>query len=98
MSILIKNTELNGKRLDVFIENNRFSKIGRDLRLSADTLIDGGHLAILPAFYNTHTHAAMSLMRSYADDIELFSWLNAYIWPLEQKITEEDVYHGARLA
>ncbi len=98
MSILIKNVLLKDKSCDVYIEKNRFSKIARDLPLSADIVIDGSNFAILPAFYNTHTHAAMSLMRSYADDIELFSWLNDYIWPLENKITEEDVYQGARLA
>lgn len=98
MSILIKNVLLNEKRCDIFIEKNRFSKIAEHISLSADTEIDAASFAVLPAFYNTHSHSAMTLMRSYADDIELFSWLNDHIWPLEKKITEEDVYHGARLA
>jgi len=67
-------------------------------RRSCSTLIDGTEMAILPTFHNAHHHAAMAYMRSYADDLELFEWLNEHVWPLEAGITEEDVYHGARLA
>jgi 5-methylthioadenosine/S-adenosylhomocysteine deaminase len=40
----------------------------------------------------------MTLLRGYADDMELMDWLQDKIWPLEAKLTEEDVYHGTRLA
>ena len=40
----------------------------------------------------------MATLRSYADDLELFSWLSDHIWPVEANLTEEDVYNGARLA
>ncbi|MCK4813167.1 MAG: amidohydrolase [Candidatus Marinimicrobia bacterium] len=98
MSILIKQVLLQDQRVDVFIENKHFSRIAPSLDVVADTIIDGKSFAILPAFYNTHTHAAMTLMRSYADDIELFTWLHDHIWPLETGLTEEGVYHGTRLA
>lgn len=98
MSVLIKNVLLNNQILDVHIEKNRFKRITQNIEIPADTVINGHSFAILPAFYNTHTHAAMSLMRAYADDIELFSWLNDHIWPLEKKLNEDDVYHGSRLA
>ncbi|MFP4630221.1 MAG: amidohydrolase, partial [Desulfohalobiaceae bacterium] len=54
--------------------------------------------AILPSFVNCHTHAAMSLLRGYADDMELHTWLNQHIWPLEARMSQEDVYIGAKLA
>ncbi len=98
MSILIKNVEWNGKQTDVLIEGNRFSKIGSGIEGPAETIIDGDGKAILPTFVNMHTHAAMSLLRSYADDLELHDWLTNYIWPLEAQMTEEDIYHGTRLA
>ena len=41
--------------------------------------------ALLPGFVNCHTHAAMSLMRGVADDLQLMDWLQNHIWPLEQK-------------
>ena len=39
--------------------------------------------ALLPGLVNTHGHAAMSLLRGYADDIPLMPWLEHYIWPAE---------------
>lgn len=90
---------LNNEKKDILIEGNHFSKIASEiLDFSADTLIDGKGKAIIPPFYNGHTHAAMSLLRGYADDMPLFKWLNDYIWPAESKITPEDVYAGSRLA
>lgn len=98
MSILIKQAEWSSESVDVFIETNRIQKIGDCGGLTADTVIDGSGKALLPTFHNAHHHAAMAYMRSYADDLELFEWLNEHVWPLEANITEEDVYHGARLA
>ncbi|MCK4530574.1 MAG: amidohydrolase, partial [Candidatus Marinimicrobia bacterium] len=75
MSLLIKQVLLNNELVDIYIEKNIFLAIKPKLSLSADTVIDGSRFAILPAFYNMHTHSAMTLMRGYADDIELHSWL-----------------------
>ena len=41
--------------------------------------------ALLPGLINSHTHAAMTLMRGIADDLPLIEWLQNHIWPLEQK-------------
>lgn len=98
MSILIKNALHRGQRTDVFIRGKRIEKIATGLSVAADDVIDGAGLAILPSFVNGHTHAAMTLMRGYADDMALHRWLTQYIWPLEAKLGEQDVYHGARLA
>lgn len=98
-SMLIRDVHLNGQKVDVCIKGNRFSAIGSGLQVEdMDTVIDGRGKAILPPFYNCHTHAAMTLLRGYADDLELFTWLNEYIWPMEAKLREEDIYAGARLA
>ena len=98
MSLLIKQVLLHNDRVDVYIENNNFSAIKPNLSVSVDRVIDGSRFAILPAFYNMHTHSAMTLMRGYADDIELHAWLEDHIWPLESKLVEDHVYQGARLA
>lgn len=97
MSILIKQIEWNGSPVDVFINGNIIETIGDCTGKKADTLIDGSGKAILPTFHNAHNHAAMTILRSYADDLELFTWLNDHIWPCEGQFTEEDVYNGARL-
>ncbi|MDO8954051.1 MAG: TRZ/ATZ family hydrolase [Gammaproteobacteria bacterium] len=55
--------------------------------------------AILPGFINAHTHNAMSLMRGFADDLPLMSWLHNYIWPAERLyVGPEMVCDGMRLA
>ena len=98
-TLLLKNVILDGKNTDVLIEGNRFKRIAPEIAGPADRVIDAaGRKALIPPFYNTHTHAAMTLLRGYADDMELFTWLNDYIWPAEAKLTEEDVYCGTRLA
>ncbi|MBM4152348.1 MAG: amidohydrolase, partial [Kiritimatiellaceae bacterium] len=98
MSILIKQVQWNGSPTDIYISGNHIQTIGDCSGHVAEITLDGRNKAILPTFHNAHTHAAMSYMRSYADDIELFAWLNQHIWPFEAQVTEEDVYHGARLA
>ena len=60
--------------------------------------LDAKGRLLAPAFYNAHTHSAMSIMRGLADDLRLEVWLNEHIWPFEAKLTEEDVRRGVRLA
>ncbi|MFZ5639906.1 MAG: amidohydrolase [Bacillota bacterium] len=64
---------------------------------SADKVIDAKGMVALPGFINCHTHAAMTLLRSYADDLPLMQWLSERIWPLENRLTGEDVYWGTML-
>jgi 5-methylthioadenosine/S-adenosylhomocysteine deaminase len=96
MTLLIKDVLLEGKNTSILIEGNRISSIGESDK--SDQILDASGKAALPGLINCHTHAAMSLMRGYADDLPLQEWLEAKIWPLESKITEEDVYWGSRLA
>lgn len=60
--------------------------------------IDGSGKAALAGFKNAHTHAAMTLLRGYGDDMRLQPWLQERIWPAEAQLTEEDIYWGTRLA
>ncbi|MCR5587111.1 MAG: amidohydrolase [Lachnospiraceae bacterium] len=61
-------------------------------------VIDACGNVIMPGFKDAHTHSAMTLMRSFADDLPLQNWLNDKIFPLEAHLTEEYVYWGSRLA
>ena len=54
---------------------------------------------LIPGLINAHGHAGMSLLRGYADDQSLHTWLNESIWPAESRwMSEEFVYDGANLA
>jgi len=98
-SLLIKGAVLKGASSDVRIRDGLFSEIAPSLSpLPDENVIDAHGMAITPAFYNLHGHAAMTLMRGYADDLELFTWLNEHVWPFEAKLKAEDIYNGTRLA
>lgn len=57
-----------------------------------------GH-ALIPGLINLHTHAAMTLLRGYADDLPLMTWLQEHIWPAERRwVSREFVLDGTRLA
>ncbi|MGE5529951.1 MAG: amidohydrolase [Patescibacteria group bacterium] len=60
--------------------------------------IDAGGRIVIPGLVNAHTHAAMTLLRGYADDLPLQEWLSEKIWPAEAGLTGEHVYWGTLLA
>jgi len=63
-----------------------------------DRVIDLKGKAVMPGFVNAHNHAAMTMFRNYADDLKLMDWLFNKIFPLEDKLTEEDAYWAVSLA
>ncbi|MBW2058282.1 MAG: amidohydrolase [Deltaproteobacteria bacterium] len=98
MSILIKGVSLDGRKRDIYIEGNLITDIGDSIDVPAKTVLTGAGKAAIPGFVNGHTHAAMTLLRGYADDMHLQEWLEKKIWVLEAEMTEEDIYWGAKLA
>ena len=85
-SLLIRNVQLNGNVTNILINGNRFHNLHAPADAVADETYDASGLAIVPSFFNTHTHASMTLLRGYADDLPLFPWLNDHIWPFEGKM------------
>lgn len=59
---------------------------------------DGDKKVLMPAFTNSHTHAAMTLMRGYGENLSLDDWLFTKIFPFEDKLTNESVYWGSLLS
>lgn len=97
--MLIKNVTLqDGRKTNILIEGNIIKGIDVQPDVETDRVIEAEGMAILPAFYNLHTHAAMNLLRGYADDMALQKWLNEYIWPFEAKMTADDMCQGTGMA
>ncbi|MBM3474913.1 MAG: amidohydrolase [Armatimonadetes bacterium] len=66
-------------------------------RSEPDEILEAGGCVALPGLVNAHTHCAMTLLRGFADDMDLKPWLEEMVWPTEMKLTEEDVYWGVML-
>lgn len=86
---------------EIGIDENKITIVGEKgvvpQNWGADEVIDAKGMVALPGFVNSHTHSAMTLLRSYADDLPLMQWLSERIWPLEDRLTGEDVYWGSML-
>ena len=90
---------------ELHVKDNRLAYVGealeKDSVLLTDTIwareIDAEGNVIMPGFKNAHTHSAMTFLRSYADDLPLLDWLNQQVFPMEAKLTEEDIYHLTKL-
>ena len=82
----------------VLIENDRIVDIGENITVSADKVIDGDGNFLMPGLVNTHNHIAMNLFRGLADDMELDTWLNDNIWPMEANLNSNYCYIGSLLA
>ncbi len=53
---------------------------------------------LMPGFKDAHTHSAMTFLRSYADDLPLQTWLFDKVFPMEDKLTPEQVYTMTQIA
>lgn len=107
MKILIKNVDIlsmDGNSRDVvnsniYIVDDKIEYIGHDIEnKEVHRVIDGKNKLAMPGLINSHTHIGMSLLRNYADDMPLQTWLNDKIWPIEANMTGEDIYWGSLLS
>lgn len=96
---LVLNNSAEAESVDIAIDNDKIYQVGKiDESWKPDQIIDCTDKIALPGFVNTHTHAAMTLLRSYADDMKLMDWLGNKIWPIEAKMKRKDIYWGSMLA
>jgi 5-methylthioadenosine/S-adenosylhomocysteine deaminase len=90
--------DLSVERADVLVDQSagEVLEVGQSVEAGDETLDCTGSL-VMPGLVNAHTHVAMTLLRGYADDKPLQSWLQEDIWPAEGELTPEDVRVGAEL-
>ncbi|MDM7934096.1 MAG: amidohydrolase, partial [Methanothrix sp.] len=96
VSLLQDGQLLKGR--DILIDGSRIANVGCDLSAErGEDVIDGRGKLAIPGLVNAHTHLAMTLFRGYADDMALMPWLQEKIWPLEARLTREDIHWGVKL-
>jgi len=99
VTLAVENALLDGERVGVRCEGGTIAALGPDVAAQpGDERLDAGGAHLLPPLVNGHTHAAMTLFRGSGGDLPLMPWLEEKIWPVEAKLSEKDVYWGARLA
>ena len=103
MTTLIRNVKLidgyGKKSVFVIVDGDRFSYIGEaEPKIKVDEIIEGNGNLLIPAFYNAHCHAAMTLFRGYGEDLPLHRWLNERIFPAEDRLNAKSVNVATKLA
>lgn len=83
---------------EVWVDGSKIAYVGRHFDKKADREINLNGNLLMPSFKNAHTHSAMTFARSLADDLPLQPWLYDMIFPMEAKLTGEDIYHLSKLA
>ncbi len=105
--MLFKNIDILDENLDylpdqwVGVKDDRIAYIGDEAPEDADTYdetYDGAGKLLIPALYNAHAHAPMTMLRGYAENLPLQAWLNTKCWPFEGRMTGEDNYWATLLA
>lgn len=109
MKILIKNCNLismSEKRekyeenIDVLIDNSKIVEIGKNISINSENLkiIDASGKVLMPGLINTHSHISMSVFRETVDGLKTQDWLTQKIWPMEDKLTNNDIYYATLLS
>ena len=96
--LIFKENHPTVKKTDIYISDELISGVGKEPEgFLPEKIIDGKNRLVIPGLINAHTHAYMSVFRNIADDLEFNDWLFGRILPLEDKLTDDDIYWGTLL-
>ena len=106
MKILLKNCKLismqEGREkiennVDILIEDSYIKNIQQNITDDEAQKIDLNGKVVMPGFINTHAHVPMSLFKESVDGYLLQDWLEKKIWPIEDKLTSDDIYKYSKI-
>lgn len=86
------------EKLDIVIDDDTITDLVENYIWNYDQIIDATNKIVMPWLINAHTHLWMSFFRATNDNLCLDDWLKNKIWPIEDNLTEEDVYYGSLLS
>ncbi len=89
--------DMTVERADVLVDRDEGTILDVGDVSNADETLDADGDLVIPGLVNAHCHAAMTLLRGYADDKPLETWLRESVWPVEAELTPEDVCAGTEL-
>ena len=85
---------------DIHVEDSRITAVQPSGSAGAEPdveVIAGSGLLAVPGLINTHAHVPMGIFRGLAEDVDIETWFNEYMWPLESNLEADDVYWGMQL-
>ncbi len=83
----------------VGVKKDRITYIGKEKPAeNYGTVYNGKGKLLMPGLVNAHSHAPMTLLRGYAENLSLQDWLHSRVFPFEDKLTPESIYNGTMLA
>ncbi|MDE5587128.1 MAG: amidohydrolase family protein, partial [Bacilli bacterium] len=86
------------ENLDIVITDDTITSVEENYQGPYDKIIDATNKIVLPGLINCHTHLGMSIFRATNDNLTLQDWLTKKIWPIEDHMTDEDVYYTTLLS
>ncbi|MCQ2791957.1 MAG: amidohydrolase [Bacilli bacterium] len=104
MKILLKNAKiltLKNKNIidgEILVDGNKIAQIARKINMKADRVVNCEGNLLMPGFKNAHAHSAMTFLRGYAENLQLYDWLNKCVFPSETRFIKNDIYHLSKLA
>ncbi|MCI6847972.1 MAG: amidohydrolase [Erysipelotrichaceae bacterium] len=86
------------EKLDIVIADDTIKELTNEYKGEYDKLIDATNKVVMPGLINCHTHLGMSVFRATNDSLTLEKWLQEKIWPIEDKLTDDDIYYTTMLS
>lgn len=86
------------EKADIIIDDDKITSILNNYTGECDVLIDATDKIVMPGLINAHTHLGMSFFKTTNDNLSLQEWLSKKIWPIEDKMTDEDTYYATVLS
>ena len=93
-----KNREKYEPNMDILIEDNKIKRIDRNINEDCEKVINARGKVVMPGLINAHSHISMSIFRETVDGLKTQGWLKQKIWPIEDNLTNEDIYFATMLS
>ena len=96
--LLLEENDVVVKSGEILIQNGKIAKIEEKIQCPQAYIIDAKDCIVMPGLINTHSHVAMSIFRETTEGYSLNKWLHEKIWPVEDKLTKQDIYYASLLS
>ena len=84
---------------DLFVVDGKvYENLPEDVKEEELEIVDAAHHLVMPGLINLHTHAYMTVLRNYADDVDFNEWLFKRVMPVEDRLPQEGAYWSSLLA